>query len=140
MTDVFSKKKRSEVMACIKSKNTMPELVIRKALFANGFRFRVHNKKLPGMPDIVLPKYKAVIFINGCFWHGHKNCKYFRLPMTRTSFWKNKIESNRARDKRNARALRYMNWKVFTLWECKIKNTYADPARSVIRKLLRIKK
>ena len=94
MTDVHDKSTRSYNMSCIRNKDTRPEILVRKFLFANGFRYRLNDKKLPGKPDIVLPKYRTVIFVNGCFWHGHENCKYFKLPATRTEWWKEKIEGN----------------------------------------------
>lgn len=100
MADVHSKKVRSYNMSQIKGKNTKPEMLVRKYLFSEGFRYRLHDKKLLGKPDIVLPKYKTVIFVNGCFWHGHKNCKYFVIPKTRTEFWVSKIQTNIANDKK----------------------------------------
>lgn len=121
MTDVFSKKKRSEVMSRIRSKNTAPEMVIRRAFHAAGFRFRLHDKRLPGRPDIVLPKHRVAVFVNGCFWHGHKDCKSFRLPKTNRKFWKEKIDSNRKRDDLNFRAIRKAGWKPLVIWECNIR-------------------
>src|SRR4051812_16489030 len=98
MTDVHSKDVRSYNMSRIRSANTKPEIIVRKALFAAGFRFRLHDRKLPGKPDIVLPKYKTVIFVHGCFWHGHQRCRYFVVPKTRTEWWMNKITRNRELD------------------------------------------
>lgn len=118
--DTVSKKKRSEIMSKVKSKNTRPEILIRKALFAKGFRYRINVKSLPGSPDIVLKKYKAVIFLHGCFWHGH-DCKYGKLPATNTKFWKEKQERNKERDQRKIRELQTLGWKVIVIWECKIK-------------------
>lgn len=120
MADVFSKSKRSEIMSRIRGKDTGPEMVIRKALFARGFRYRLHVKNLPGKPDIVLPKYNAVIIVDGCFWHGHKNCKFFRMPKSRISFWRKKIEANRVRDVKNRRKLRRLGWNVIQVWECQL--------------------
>jgi DNA mismatch endonuclease (patch repair protein) len=120
MADVFSKSKRSEIMSRIRGKDTGPEMIIRKALFANGFRYRLHVKNLPGKPDIVLPKYNAVVIVDGCFWHGHKNCKFFRMPKSRISFWKKKIDANRARDVKNRRKLRRLGWNVIQVWECQL--------------------
>lgn len=120
MADVFSKSKRSEIMSRIRGKGTGPEMVIRKALFARGFRYRLHVKNLPGKPDIVLPKYNAVIIVDGCFWHGHKNCKFFRMPKSRISFWRKKIEANRVRDVKNSRKLRRLGWNVIQVWECQL--------------------
>lgn len=108
-------------MSRIKGKNTKPEMVVRKFLFAKGFRFRVHDKRLPGKPDVVLPKLKTVILINGCFWHGHKNCNYFKLPKTRTKWWKEKIEKNILNDKKSLRLLKKAGYRTIVIWECKLK-------------------
>jgi DNA mismatch endonuclease, patch repair protein len=121
MADVHTPEVRSYNMSMIRGKNTKPEIVVRKFLHSKGFRFRLHKKNLPGKPDIVLPKYKAVIFIHGCFWHGHKNCKYFVVPKTRTRWWINKIKGNKETDKRNDRRLVKVGWKIITLWECQLK-------------------
>src|ERR1035437_9404674 len=122
MTDIHSTAVRSYNMSQIKGKNTKPEMLVRKFLFANGFRYRLHDKKLPGKPDIVLPKYKTVIFVNGCFWHGHENCKYYILPKTRAEWWKDKIEKNRLNDALKHKMLEDLNFKVIIVWECEIKN------------------
>lgn len=124
LMDIWNKEKRSECMSRIRSKNTKPELALRKALFARGFRYRVNDKKLPGKPDIVLPKYKTVIFIHGCFWHGHAGCKYAYTPKTNTKFWIDKIISNAERDKVNAERLTVLGWNVLTVWECEIRHTH----------------
>lgn len=108
-------------MAAIKGKNTKPEMIVRKYLFSRGLRFRVQVRKLPGTPDIVLPKYKTVVFVNGCFWHGHEGCKYFRLPKSNIEFWKEKIERNIERDTRNEADLKALGWRVIRVWECDIK-------------------
>lgn len=121
MTDVHNKKTRSYNMSQIRSKDTKPELLVRKFLFANGFRYKLHDKKLPGKPDIVLPKHKTVIFVNGCFWHGHKNCKYFIVPKTRTDWWLKKIERNKQIDLENFTKLTKAGWKVFPIFECQLK-------------------
>lgn len=121
MTDIKSPADRSRNMAAIKGKDTKPEMIVRKYLFSRGLRFRVQVKKLPGKPDIVLPKYKTVIFVNGCFWHGHEDCKYFRLPKSNVEFWKEKIERNIARDVRNETELKALGWRVIRVWECEIK-------------------
>lgn len=105
------------MMSGIKSRNTKPEIHVRKALFRRGFRFRLHDKKLPGKPDIVLPKYHAVILIHGCFWHGH-DCRYFKIPKTRTEFWMDKIRSNKNRDQRDVEKLIALGWRVGIIWEC----------------------
>lgn len=111
-------------MSQIKGKNTKPEILVRKFLHSKGFRFRIHDKKLPGKPDIVLPKHKTVIFVQGCFWHGHKGCKYFVVPKTKTKWWLDKINSNIVRDKKNISSLRRSGWKVITIWGCKLKNRH----------------
>lgn len=133
MADVHDKKTRSYNMSRIRSKNTKPEIIIRKFLFSQGFRYRLHDKKLPGKPDIVLTKYKTVIFIDGCFWHGHKNCKYFTIPKTHTEFWLAKIQGNMKRDMENMFDLRRIGWKVLTIFECKLRNTKRE---STLSKLL----
>jgi len=121
MPDIYSKQKRSEIMSHISSKETKPEIMVRKFLFANGLRFRKNVKDLPGKPDIVLPKYKTVIFIHGCFWHGH-TCKRGTLPATNAEFWENKIGGNIERDKRNVSELEKQGWKVIVIWQCEIRN------------------
>ena len=121
MADVHDKATRSYNMSRIRSRNTKPEMLVRKFLHAKGFRYRLHDKNLPGKPDIVLPKYKTFIFIHGCFWHGHKDCKYFIVPKTRTEWWLNKINSNVANDTKAGRALKKDGWKIISLWECNLK-------------------
>jgi DNA mismatch endonuclease (patch repair protein) len=121
MSDIFSKRKRSDIMSHISGKETKPEILVRKFLFASGFRFRKNVKDLPGKPDIVLPKYKTVIFIHGCFWHGH-TCKRGALPTTNVEFWKTKICGNVERDKRNTLELEKCDWKIIVIWQCEIKN------------------
>ena len=122
MSDRITKEQRSENMRRIKSKNTRPEVIVRKYLFSKGLRFRIHVKSLPGKPDIVLNKYKTTIFINGCFWHGHKNCKYFKLPKTRTEWWRNKINNTKKRDLENSLKLKSLGWIVVEIFECEIKD------------------
>ena len=124
VTDIFTKTKRSEIMSKIQSKDTKPEEIVRKYLFSKGFRYRKNDKKLSGTPDIVLSKYKKVIFVNGCFWHGHKGCKYSKLPQTRQSFWKNKIYQNIDRDKRNLKRLNEEGWNTIIVWECDLRNKF----------------
>ncbi|HEY5569980.1 MAG TPA: very short patch repair endonuclease [Bacteroidales bacterium] len=121
MTDVHSKETRSKNMARIKAKDTKPEVLVRKHLFSKGFRYRLNVKKLPGKPDIVFAKYKTVIFINGCFWHGHEGCHYFTIPKTRTEWWSNKIQKNKERDKQEYEKLQQMGWRVLVVWECQLK-------------------
>lgn len=133
MADKLTKAARSYNMSQIRSKDTKPELLVRKFLFANGFRYKLHDRNLPAKPDIVLPKYRTVIFINGCFWHGHKNCKYFTIPKTRTKWWAEKITRNQTNDKTANRLLRKDGWKVITIWECKLKK---DKVERTLEKLL----
>ena len=121
--DVHSKEVRSYNMSCIKGKGTKPEEIVRKYLFSHGFRYRKNDKRLPGTPDIVLPKYKTVIFVNGCFWHGHEGCKYFVWPKNNAEFWKAKILQNIERDKRDFERLENAGWKVIVVWECSLKKT-----------------
>ncbi|HBO27782.1 very short patch repair endonuclease [Culturomica sp.] len=120
MADIYSKEKRSYLMSLIRSQNTKPEIMVRKYLFSKGLRFRVNVKKLPGTPDIVLPKYRTVIFIHGCFWHGHGNCKIAHLPKTRTEWWEKKINRNIERDNSNRRKLKGMGWHTMVVWECQL--------------------
>ena len=117
-------------MSCIKGKNTKPEEIVRKYLFSQGFRYRKNDKRLPGTPDIVLPKYKTVIFVNGCFWHGHQGCRYFVVPKTNTDFWMNKIDTNRIRDQKKISELEAMGWKVIVIWECELKPGKQDDTLS----------
>lgn len=131
MTDVVDVETRSRMMAKIRSKNTSPELLIRKALHARGFRFRVHVKNLPGTPDLVLPKYNAAIFIHGCFWHGH-NCRYFKVPQTRPEFWIDKIGKNKERDERQLAAIQALNWRVLVIWECAVRTMNKDKTSLLI--------
>lgn len=123
MTDVHDSRTRSYNMSRIKGKDTKPEMLVRKFLFADGFRYRLHDKKLPGKPDIVLPKYKTVIFVNGCFWHGHEGCKYYVIPKTRTDWWVNKINHNKANDLKTKQSLKKKGWKVVVIWECELKSS-----------------
>ena len=108
-------------MAAVKSKDTKPEMVVRKYLWSRGFRYRVNNPRLPGHPDIVLRKYHTCIFVNGCFWHGHEGCKYFRMPKTNTEFWERKISRNKERDREEQKKLARMGWHCITVWECELK-------------------
>lgn len=128
MADVFTPEKRSEVMSRIRGTNTKPELVVRAILHRLGYRFTVKgplNRSLPGRPDLVLPKYRTVVFVHGCFWHGHEHCPDFRLPSTRTEWWTAKISGNRARDLRSENALRALGWHVVTIWACAVKTRAA---------------
>lgn len=134
--DVHDKKTRSYNMSQIKGKNTKPEELVRKYLFSQGFRYRKNDKRLPGSPDIVLPKYKTVIFINGCFWHGHRDCKYFVWPKSNVEFWRNKIYSNVERDIKKTKQLTKLGWEVIIVWECELKNDkFHDTLNQVIVKI-----
>jgi DNA mismatch endonuclease (patch repair protein) len=136
MADVHTKEIRSKNMAAIKGKNTKPEMLVRRFLHAHGYRYRLHDKRLPGKPDIVLPKYKTVIFVHGCFWHGHTNCKYFLLPKTRTDWWLNKINGNIANDAKAIKALRKGSWKIINLWECNLKPGIVEKTLNTLLKNL----
>lgn len=120
MVDIWSKAKRSEVMSKIRSKNTKPELLLRKALHALGYRYRIHNKLLPGKPDIVFTKYKTAIFVHGCFWHYHSECPEGRIPDTNSKFWQEKLSKNVERDLKHRQALINQGWKVIVVWECEV--------------------
>lgn len=135
MADVHSKAVRSYNMSRIRGKDTKPELIVRKFLYASGFRYRLHDKRLPGKPDIVLPKYKTVIFINGCFWHGHKGCRYFVVPKTRTQWWLDKIERNQTNETKNFSFLKKSGWKVIRIWECDLKKKPDRVLASLLQKL-----
>lgn len=119
MADIVTKDKRSQIMSRVKSKNTKPELLLRKSLHALGFRFRLHLKTLPGKPDIVLPKYKSVIFVHGCFWHFH-NCSRVKIPAENSSYWRKKISNNIERDCIHKEKLESLGWNVFIIWECEL--------------------
>lgn len=123
--DVVTKDKRSKIMAAIRSKNTRPEIIVRKYLFSRGFRYRLNHPRLPGHPDIVLRKYRTCIFVNGCFWHGH-DCPEFRPPKSRIDYWMNKIKSNQERDKKEQQELAKMGWHCITIWECELKPEKRD--------------
>lgn len=121
MVDVISSTVRSALMSRIRAKNTKPELIVRKLLWGRGFRFRLHSKGLAGSPDLVLRKWKAAVFVNGCFWHRHSNCSQFRLPKTRTAFWDSKLLANRQRDRVAIDLLQRMGWRVVVVWECAVR-------------------
>ena len=136
MADVHTKDQRSYNMSRIKGKDTKPELLVRRFLHAQGYRYKLHDKTLPGKPDLVLPKYKTVIFIHGCFWHGHANCRYFKVPQTRTDWWLNKINTNKANDAKAVKALKKAGWNVITIWECGLKPAKQERTlRTLLNKL-----
>ena len=126
MTDVHSKETRRFNMSRIRSKDTKPELIVRRFMFSHGFRFKLHDKSLPGKPDLVLPQYKTVVFIHGCFWHGHEGCRYYVVPKTRTEWWQNKIGTNISKNLASGSRLRDAGWKVLTVWECELKKISLD--------------
>jgi DNA mismatch endonuclease, patch repair protein len=134
--DIYTKQKRSQIMSHISGKNTKPEIIIRKIAHSLGYRFRLHKKDLPGKPDIVFPKYKKVIFVNGCFWHGHKNCKRSKLPTTNKNFWKDKIEGNKKKDKGNLIRLKKLGWNYLVIWQCEIKVANHEKMKNKINKFL----
>lgn len=136
MADVHTQEQRRFNMQQIKGKNTKPELLVRKFLHAHGYRYKLHDKTLPGKPDLVLPKYKTVIFIHGCFWHGHHNCKYFTIPKTRTKWWTDKIHKNIANDEKAVKLLKKKGWKIITIWECKLKAAKLDHTLATLLKKL----
>ena len=121
MADIKTKESRSYNMSRIAGKDTKPEELVRKYLFSKGFRYRKNVRRLPGSPDLVLPKYRTVIFVNGCFWHGHEGCKYFVWPKSNVEFWRQKIKSNISRDQRKQAQLREMGWNVLVVWECELR-------------------
>lgn len=134
--DVHSKETRSYNMSRIKGKETKPEVIVRKFLFSEGFRFRKNDKRYPGTPDIVLPKYRTVVFVNGCFWHKHEGCKYFKWPENNADFWKNKIEKNVQRDERDYEKLRSLGWRILVVWECELKkDKKEDTLNSLVKRI-----
>lgn len=124
--DIVDPQTRSQMMAAIKGKNTSPELVVRRYLHSRGFRYRLHRKELPGKPDLVFPKYRLVVFVHGCFWHRHEHCFYATSPATRKDFWRNKLDSNVARDRRQQAELIDSGWRVLVVWECGLKHKIQD--------------
>lgn len=132
MADVFSSEKRSEVMSKIRNKDTKIEKIVSEWLSNFGYNFKLNDRSIPGAPDIVIPEIKTAIFINGCFWHVHENCKYSTIPKTRTEFWVKKLNSNVSRDKQKTLELESHGWNVLTIWECELKN---DPSERLIRLL-----
>lgn len=132
MVDVVDSATRSRMMAGIRGKNTKPEILVRSYLHRSGLRFRIHVKDLPGKPDVVLPKYKTVIFVHGCFWHSHPRCKFAAVPASNVEFWKQKLDVNRQRDQRNKRSLKALGWRVLTIWECRMDERHLS---ALIRKI-----
>ena len=132
--DIVTKKKRSEMMSGIGGKNTKPELIIRSILHRAGYRYGLHRKDLPGKPDIVLNKHKTVVIVNGCFWHMH-DCHLFKLPSTRTSFWKDKLSKNKIRDENNQQKLNQLGWKVIVVWECVVKGKHKLSEKDLLNSL-----
>ena len=136
MADKFSPEQRHNCMSRVRSINTKPEIKLRKALFEKGFRYLVNVKTLPGKPDIVLPKYRTAIFVNGCFWHGHSGCKYYTVPETNVEFWVEKVRKNKERDAVNVQRLESLSWSVVTIWECELKSkAFADTVSRVVGEL-----
>ncbi len=142
MADTVSSEVRSRMMASIRGRNTKPELTVRRYLHAQGFRFRLHQKGMAGKPDLVLPKWNVVIFVHGCFWHGHGGCKYFRIPATRPAFWSAKIDSNIRRDLANRETLLASGWRIATVWECSLRTreaaTLSKLSRFIASKRVRV--
>lgn len=137
MSDVLTPDQRHRNMAAIRSASTKPELKLRHAIWRLGFRYKVNDKKLPGKPDIVLPKYRTVIFIHGCFWHGHKDCKYYTVPKTNSEFWTAKITRNQERDQEVWRQLEAKGWAVIIVWECELKNKqFEATTQGVVNEIL----
>lgn len=135
MVDVVDNATRSRMMAGIRAKNTKPEMVVRRYLHAHGLRYQLHVSKLPGKPDLVFQKYRAVLFVHGCFWHVH-SCEYFKWPKTRVEFWEQKLTGNIQRDKQNIEALNKAGWRVFVIWECEIREATSDVQHKKLQALL----
>lgn len=133
--DIWPKTKRSFVMSKIRGKNTKPELILRSALLKLGFRYRVHKVNLPGKPDIVLPKYKTVIFVHGCFWHLHKNCPEGRIPTSNSIYWDEKLKANVSRDERNIKKLKRDGWRVLVVWECELERKFDKTLNKILIRL-----
>ncbi|MFA5296365.1 MAG: very short patch repair endonuclease [Methanoregulaceae archaeon] len=135
MVDTRTKEQRHKIMAAVRSKDTQPELLVRKYLWAHGIRYRLHLKSLPGTPDIVIPKLKIVIFVHGCFWHGHESCSLGRLPKSHLDYWKEKIEKNKNRDRKSLKQLKEMGWRVIIIWNCQLRTN--KNARISLPKILK---
>ena len=138
MADCLTPTQRHRNMAAIRSASTKPELRLRTALWRQGFRYRVNDRRLPGSPDIVLPKYRTAVFVHGCFWHGHRDCRFYTVPKTNTDFWTSKVARNQARDQEVWRQLEAKGWSVIIVWECQLKKTaLEDTIRRVTAEILR---
>lgn len=135
VSDKFSPEKRNEIMSRIRGKETTIEVRVRSYLFSMGLRFRKNDRRYPGTPDVVLPKYRTVIFINGCFWHGHENCKLFKMPKSNIDFWRNKILKNKANDEKNQLLLEEMGFQVITIWECELKSDFEQTMKRTLGKI-----
>lgn len=136
MADIFSKEQRSLIMSRVRSQDTKPEMIVRRFLFQQGFRYRLHVKELPGKPDIVMPKYKTIVFVHGCFWHGHDKCKLADAPTSRQDYWEPKIERNRQRDARNRTELEAAGWKVLYVYECELSKKKRASTLQLLQKAL----
>jgi DNA mismatch endonuclease (patch repair protein) len=135
MADVHEPETRSYNMSQISGKDTKPEMIVRRFLHSNGFRYRLHVKNLPGKPDLVLPKYNSVIFVHGCFWHAHQDCKYFKIPKTRTEWWKEKLYKNKERDEKNIEELEEEGWNVIVVWGCELKSNKKEKLAHLVKEL-----
>lgn len=135
MADVHEPETRSYNMSQISGKDTKPEMLVRKFLHSNGFRYRLHVRDLPGKPDLVLPKYNSVIFVHGCFWHAHEDCEYFKIPKTRTEWWKEKLYGNKERDEKNIAELKEEGWNVIVVWGCELKSEKEETLKSLVKSL-----
>jgi len=138
MVDVHSKKVRSYNMSRIRARNTKPEIQVRKFLYSNGLRFRLFNKGLPGTPDIILPEFKSVIFVHGCFWHFHKKCNEGRIPSSNSKFWEEILERNVKKDANNIKALKKDSWRVFVIWECEIEKQFEKTFKRIVKNIEKI--
>ena len=136
MTDVVDARTRSRMMSGIRGKDTRPEMLVRRELHRRGFRFRLHDPRLPGRPDLVLPKHSAVIFVHGCYWHRHEGCRFATTPATRREFWLAKFEANVQRDRRDQAALRASGWRIFVVWECALRRDGTAAVERLSRMLL----
>ncbi len=135
--DKITPEQRHYTMSRIRGKDTKPEILVRKYLFSEGFRFRKNDKRYPGHPDVVLPKYRTVVFVNGCFWHGHEGCRYYTVPKTNTEFWVAKVRRNQERDKADVAALTDAGWNVITIWECQLDKKSREETLSSLARVIR---